>query len=61
MVGSTKPPSIRAGDGAEPNDRVLRGVFASPTNDTGKPNDRGHKTLTILTNTREREVVDLGP
>src|SRR5215217_3648964 len=40
---------------------ILRGVAASSTDDTDNPNDGGHSTLTVLTKTREREVVDPGP
>ena len=40
---------------------VLRGGYASSTNGTDNPNDGRHSTLTVLTKTREREVVDLGP
>ena len=40
---------------------VLRGVSASPDNADDHNDSEGRSTLTVLTKTREIEVVDLGP
>ena len=40
---------------------VLRAVSASPKGNDDHNNDKGRSTLTVMTKTRELEVLDLGP